>query len=188
MSVDPFAPFEAAANSVAPPIPNFGAAQPFAPRSDIPAPPVAPPIAPSYADIADVPTLDQIELRDYSEADSRLKVNNPHPDLDYRWVNSDSDRYALLYRRGFRPVRNPGAAASDEASETPQLRAGTQRDGAGRRAILMARPKHFSELQRENHRRMIRARQAQLDPKSYSGNQGRDSETFKGHITIDGGS
>ena len=187
MSVDPLAPYERNANL--PPVPDFAAAQPFAPRSDIPAPPSAASHVPNYAELGDdVPTLDQLELRDYSETDSRLKVHNPNPDLDYRWVNSDSDRYALLYRRGYRPVRRADAAASDEVSETPQLRAGTQRDGAGRRAILMARPKHFSELQKENHRRMVRARQAQLDPKSYSGNQGRDSETFKGHITIDGAS
>lgn len=139
-----------------------------------------------YADIGEVPDPSTIEIKDYTKPDDRLAVYNPDPQLEYRWVNSDSDRYQTLFRRGYRPVNREGAATSDVTGTNPQLRAGTEKDGSARNAILMARPKSFRTLQDENFRRMVHAKQASLDPKRASGLQGADAASFQGQIVING--
>jgi len=137
------------------------------------------------SDIADIPTLDDIRLRNYNEQDSKLTVNNPDPRLEYRWVNDDPHNFAIRYRQGYRPVQRIGAATSEADSRkvppwmqgtqaqnevkdnsTPMLQAGSRADGSGRRNILMARPKEFRELQSRNFRAMVGERNKVLDPRS----------------------
>lgn len=135
-------------------------------------------------DIAEIPSLDDVRLRNYSELDSKLTVHNPDPRLEYRWVNDDPHSVTTRFAQGYRPVTRSDAATSEDGKSippwlrgpnaqnevrgnaTPMLQAGSRADGAGRRAILMARPVQFRQLQDANFRRMVGERNQALDPRS----------------------
>lgn len=149
--------------------------------------PVALPAHGVITDIAEIPTLEEVTLRNFHEFDDKLKIYNPDPNLEYRWANSDGPRYASLYSAGYRPVTRLGIARTDNAGVGgARLRAGTERDGTRRDAILMARPKIFREMQNESYRKLINMNRQALDPKSFSGNNDTDNRSFRGQIVMQG--
>jgi len=159
-------------------------------------------------DIAEIPSLDEVRVRTYTELDSKLTVSNPDPRLEYRWVNDDPHTVQQRYKQGYRPVTRADAATNEEVSKvppwmrgaearndvpgnnTPMLQAGNRADGAGRRAILMARPIEFRDLQNANFRSMLGERNKALDPRAAAaeGNtlEASDRSSFRGSVTIAG--
>lgn len=136
----------------------------------------------------EIPDLNTVVVRDFTKFDSKLTVSNPDPNLEYRWVNSDMQRYSRLFSEGYRPVNNKERAKSEVAgSSGPELFAGTDSEGAARRAILMARPKVLRQRRDATYRQLIKENQESLDPAKYQGNNGTtDNNSFTGAVNIGG--